>query len=64
MAGDEMKRWLSEATKTAQTPKGFSHARTRSVVVKKLKTRSRLSTDRLPDKKKNLDSGDGTPQSY
>jgi hypothetical protein len=56
MADDEMKRWLEEA-KNAQVRPSFSHARTKPVVVEKLKTRARRSPDprpkeqRIPDRK-------------
>jgi hypothetical protein len=62
MADDDMKRWLGEAAKAVQAPKGFSHARTKPVVVEKLKTRSRHPTDGRM-KKQSRRSEDGTPQS-
>jgi hypothetical protein len=44
VADDEMKRWLEEAKKVQVRP-SFSHARTKPVVVEKLKTRTRRAPD-------------------
>jgi hypothetical protein len=45
VADDEMKRWLEEAKKVQVRP-SLSHARTKPVVVEKLKTRTRRAPDR------------------
>jgi hypothetical protein len=63
MADDEMKRWLRDAEKAVQAPKGFSHGRTKPVVVEKLKARPRHTPNPPAKKKPNRDSEDGTPQS-
>jgi hypothetical protein len=47
MADDEMKRWLEEA-KNLQVRPSLSHARTKPVVVEKLKTRTRRAPDPRP----------------
>jgi hypothetical protein len=61
MADDKMKRWLKEGEKAVQAPKGFSHGRTKPVVVEKLNTRSRHTPDQPEKKRQNRDSEDGTP---
>jgi hypothetical protein len=61
MADDDMKRWLEEAAKV-QASKGFSHARTKPIVVEKLKAQSRRPPDHSLMKKQDRDSEDGTPQ--
>jgi hypothetical protein len=57
MADDEMKRWLEEA-KNAQVRPSFSHARTKPVVVEKLKTRARRSPDPRPKEQRTPDRKD------
>jgi hypothetical protein len=47
MADDEMKRWLEEAKKVQVRPSS-SHARTKPVVVEKMKARPRAALDPRP----------------
>jgi len=57
MADDEMKRWLEEA-KNVQAPPRFSHARTKPVIVEKLKRRARRSPDQRPKEQQPPDRKD------
>ena len=57
MAKDDMKRWLEEV-KNMQPPHGLSHARTKPIVVEKLKTRSRRSPNKRPKEESARDSDD------
>jgi hypothetical protein len=56
MTDDEMKRWLEEA-KEVQAPRpSFSHARTKPIVVEKLKSTSRRPPDPRPKEQRTPDS--------
>ena len=57
MADGEMKRWLEEA-KNVQAPPRFSHARTKPVIVEKLKRRARRSPDQRPKEQQPPDRKD------
>ena len=57
MADDEMKRWLEEAKKAEVRP-SLSHARTKPVVVEKMKTRTRRAPDSRPNEQPPRDRKD------